>query len=141
MRRNGLNDTGSSGNTNLTLWQIIWKKNREKRRFQDGKLRYRTRNQSRNSENVRSHARKSLRSMDATGKTREMDVPVSWERNALYGFRFQSRRHKHDRGQEPGRHYLQTASDVPRDSASGKASVHMDLGEIFAVWPKDQRAG
>src|SRR6202041_3044920 len=103
MRQSGSNDIDSSGSINLTLWQIIWKKNREKRRLQNGKHQCRTRNQSRNPKNVRGHARESLRSLDATGKTREVDVPVPQQRNALYGVLCASGRDKRDGGYERGR--------------------------------------
>src|ERR1700722_921064 len=140
MRRSGSNDIDSSGSINLTLSQIIWKKNREKRRLQNGKHQRGTRNQSRNPKNVRGEARESIRSVDATGKTREMDVPVPQQRDALHRFRRASGRDKRDGSYEPGRHTLQTAGDVSRDSASGKVGVHMGVGEIFPVGRKDQRA-
>src|SRR5580700_1153063 len=136
MRRHGSSITVNSGKVSLIPWRDTLK-NHKKRRLQNGKLHHWPRNQGRNPTDVRGPARKSFRSLDATGKAREMDVPLSSERNALHGLRCASGRDKLDGGYQPGRHYLQTASHVSGDPASGEAGVHLGLGEIFADGAKD----
>src|ERR1700726_1999919 len=125
MRRSGSNGTGSSGNTNLILWQIIWKENRKKRRRHNGKHRLQTRNEARSPTNVRGHAGKSLPSVDATGKAREMDVPLAPERGALYGVRCAAGRDEPDGDHNSERRYVRTARHVSRDSTAGKTGVHL----------------
>src|ERR1700735_403332 len=140
MRPHGSSITDSSGKTSLIHLRNTLK-NRKKRRIHNGKLRQRPGNKTRSPKNVRGPARESLRSLDATGKAREMDVPLSGERNALYGGRRVSGRNKHDGGHYWGRRYFQPAGNVSGDSATGKAGVHMELGEIFRVGAKDRGAG
>src|SRR5580704_1796487 len=97
MRRRGSSITASSGKVSLIRSRDTLK-NRKKRRIHNGKLRQRPGNKTRSPKNVRGPARESLRSLDATGKAREMDVPLPGQRNALYGGGCASRRDKHDGG-------------------------------------------